>query len=48
MSSAVETQTKTAPNPKDISGISGINGSGTTPDGGGDAPPDTDPGPIKH
>jgi hypothetical protein len=44
MSSAVETQAKTATNPNEINSI---NGTGTTPDGGGDAPPDTDPGPIK-
>jgi len=30
-----------ATNPNDISGT------GTTPDSGGDAPPDTDPGPTK-
>jgi hypothetical protein len=44
MSSAVETQAKTTTNPKEITSI---NGTGTTPDGGGDAPPDPDPGPDK-
>jgi hypothetical protein len=44
MSSAVETQAKTTTNPNDITSI---NGTGTTPDSGGDAPPDTDPGPVK-
>jgi hypothetical protein len=43
MSNAVETKAITATDPNDING-----GTGTTPDGGGDAPPDTDPGPIKH
>ena len=28
-------------------GISGTGTSGTSPDGNGDAPPDTDPGPVK-
>ena len=41
MNSAVESKAITVTDPNDISG------SGTTPDGGGDAPPDTDPGPIK-
>lgn len=44
MSSAVDTQTPTTPKPNDITKI---NGTGTAPDGNGDAPPDTDPGPIK-
>jgi hypothetical protein len=44
MSSAVEIKTKTTTDPNDITGI---NGTGTSPDGGGDAPPDPDPGPVK-
>ena len=45
MSSAVDTQTPTAPTkPNDITNIKG---SGTAPDGNGDAPPETDPGPTK-
>ncbi|HSS75389.1 MAG TPA: hypothetical protein VLV54_01460 [Thermoanaerobaculia bacterium] len=45
MSSAVEIKTKPASNPDEITRINGTGG--TTPDSGGDAPPDPDPGPIK-
>jgi len=44
MSSAVEIEVKTA---SPLMNLDNTSGTGTAPDGGGDAPPDTDPGPIK-
>jgi hypothetical protein len=44
MSTAVEIKTKPTTDP---TGITSTGTTGTSPDGGGDAPPDPDPGPVK-
>lgn len=44
MNTAVEIKAKGTTNPN---GISSTGNTGTSPDGNGDAPPDTDPGPTK-